>query len=417
MSKLKSYKLLTVTHKTANLKRIGDYVLKVEETRQLKLKIDELKKRFGFEELLYVATCNRVMYLFTGETIVDDTFVEEFFTYINPSLFTNSPSSVLSEVSNYQGVEALSHIYEVASSIDSLVVGEREILRQLRDAYDQCSRWKVTGDKIRLLMRFVVSAAKSVYSNTRIGEKPVSVVSLAAKKLLESKFPRNSKILLIGAGQTNTLVSKFLLKYQFNYVTVFNRNLERAKSLANKFGWDYQRLEDLENYKKGFDIIIICTGATKPIVTKSLYEKLLNGDEHRKLIIDIAVPHNVSCDVVTNFNTQYIEIEDIKALAKKNLAFRENEVGKAKELLAKEIEDFEGYYKERQVEIAMRSIPKEIKAVKSKAMNEVFKKEVEALDDNTRALMERMLTYMEKKCISIPMKVAKNVVMNANPNS
>lgn len=406
---LDTYQLLTITHKTASLKTIGDYVVKDNEN--LKEQLESLKSTFGFEELLYVPTCNRVMYFFTGDVQVSSDFIERFFTTINPSL-TNDLNRIHNEVSYYFGEYAINHFYSVASSVDSLVIGERQILGQLREFYEQSETMNLTGDHLRLMMRFAVTTAKRVYSQTRIGEKPISVVSLAIKKLLEAQPSKQAKILLVGAGQTNVLVSKFLTKYQYENVVVFNRSVEKAEKLSQKFKNEFDSLAELENYKGGFDVMIVCTGATEAIITKDLYSKIIGDDTSEKVIIDLAIPNNVDKEVTENFNMSYIEIDTLRALAVENMAFRGREVSKAKQIIIEEVTDFEGQFKQRQIEKAMRQIPVQIKKVKSRAMNQVFHKEIATLDENTRELMERMLTYMEKKCISIPMTIAKDVMMN-----
>lgn len=413
MSDVSLYKTITVTHKTTNLKQISDYVV-MDENNNLNQLLHNLKTAFGLDELLYLSTCNRVLYLFTTPEDIDSDFTKRFLSSINPIFQApEADKRIQEEVLQYKGLEAVNHIYEVASSIDSLVVGEREILRQLREAYQQCIDWKLTGDNLRLLMRFVVTGAKKVYAQTRIGEKPISVVSLAIQKMLSTKFSRRSRILLIGAGQTNTLVSKFLSKYDYQNVTVFNRTFEKAQKLASKFkNSEAFPLESLEEYKKGFDIIIACTGSVKPLVTTELYAALLNEDNAHKLVIDLSIPNNVDRTIAQTHDVNYIEIEDIRQMAKINLAFREREVTNAQAILAEEIKEFEIQFRNRQVELAMRDIPVQIKAVKVKAMNEVFKKELADLDDQTIELMERMMSYMEKKCISIPMKMAKKMAVN-----
>jgi len=128
-------------------------------------------------------------------------------------------------------------------------------------------------------------------------------------------------------------------------------------------------------------------------------------------LIDLSIPHNISREVVTKNNTQYIEIEGLRVLANENLAFRRQEVVKAKELIQAEVKAFHPIYKQRKLERALQHIPKEIKAIKAHAMNEVFKKELDSLDDDTKALLERMMLYMEKRCIGIPMKAAKEAML------
>lgn len=406
---LDKYKIITVTHKRVNLKEIGRYAIHASDSASLEVRLNELKEQFHFGEIMYLSTCNRIMYFFTNDRELDAAFTYEFFKHINPTLSDEELSVAQEQSMQLQGMDALAHLYDVSASIDSLVIGERQILGQLREAYDQCRRWGLTGDNIRMAMDHAVISAKNVYSNTRIGEKPVSIVSLAIQKLLRTNLSKEARLLLIGAGQTNQLVGKFLAKSGFSNVTVFNRTLSKAEQIAELVTGKAQPLDDLESYEQGFDGIIVCTGSSKPILDAALYEQLLAGETDRKVVIDLAIPHNTSQEVVERFNVNYIEIEGLRNLAKENMAFREKEVGRAKELLSDLLAEFPVLYKQRQVEIAMRAVPTEIKAVKSRAMNEVFRKDLESLDDNTRELVERMLSYMEKKCIGIPMKAARQL--------
>jgi glutamyl-tRNA reductase len=402
---LQHYKILTVTHRQTSLKRIGQYVVKAENPDSLRDQLFEHRHALGLQELYYAATCNRTLFLFTTEQSLDTDFVHRFFQRINPAL---SPAEIGADVLVYEGEAAVAHLFEVAASIDSLVIGERQILGQLREAYDQCLQWGLTGDDLRLLFQQAVGAAKDVYASTRIGEKPVSVVSLAVQKLLQLHLPKEARILLIGAGQTNNLVSKFLIKHQYHNVTVFNRTLEKANTLAARFAGQAFKLDQLSQYEGGFDCIVVCTGATEPILTTELFGQLLQGESGAdKIIIDLAIPHNTDPAVMKVYDPIYIEIEGLRSLAEDNMAFREREISMAAQLLTVHGEEFPILYKQRQIERAMRQVPVEIKAVRHRALNEVFRKEMDGLDDDTRALVDEMLRYMEKKCISIPMKAAR----------
>lgn len=406
---INNYKILTITHRKTNLKDIGQFIIKHTDTDELRDRLAHFKAAFGIDELMYLATCNRITFLFYTPIQFNKKFVTQFFQEINSEL---SETLINDKVVSYVGEKALEHVYEMAASIDSLVVGEREILRQFRQAYEQCKNWKFTGDNLRLLINSVVEGAKNVYAQTRIGEKPVSIVSLAIQKLLKSNLPRDARILLIGAGQTNTLVGKFLAKYQFKNVTIFNRTLAKAEQLATLINGNAKgkRLSALADFQEGFDAIIVCTGVTKAIIDVKLYRNLLQEEQDKKLIIDLAIPNNVSKEVVETFTTNYIEIEDLRQLAKINLAFREEEVAIARKQLASYIQAFPTIYQHRQISRAMRHVPAEIKAIKSHAINNVFHKEVSQLDDSARLLVEKMLDYMEKRCIGIPMKAAKEAI-------
>ena len=206
-------------------------------------------------------------------------------------------------------------------------------------------------------------------------------------------------------------LGKFLSKYEYSNITVFNRSLDKAEQLAESLGGIALPLTDLENYKEGFDCLIVCTGSTEPIITAPLYEKLLNGETQRKVVIDLSIPNNVAASVVEQYDFEYIEVEGLRNLAKQNLAFREREVERAHKVLNEYVEEIPSLIKQRQIELAMRQVPIEIKAIKDHAINEVFRKEVATLDEQTKDLMEKMLAYMEKKCIGIPMKAAREAVL------
>lgn len=406
MNTLHSYKILTITHKRTPLKDIGQFVLSnVDDDQVLGLRLKAFKAALNLQELMYLATCNRIMFFFVGDQPIDAQFIAAFQAVVYPELGTDMPVAAHADV--YEGIQAIQHLLEVASSVDSLVIGEREILRQLRLAYDRCQQLGTTGDSIRMAITLAVNVAKKVYSTTKIGQKPVSVVSLAVRQLLAKHPAKDARILLLGAGQTNTLVGKFLVKYGFTNCTVFNRSLGNAELLAESLNGTARELTALSTYSKGFDIIIACTGATDPILTKALYEQLLQGETDTKIIIDLSIPNNVAAEVANAEQVDYIEIDGLKELVNENLAFREREVVNAQALIQQEVQKYNQTYQGRQVELALKEVPQQIKAIRQHALTSVFKKEVASLDDDTQELIDRMMAYMEKRCIAIPIKAAK----------
>jgi len=403
-----NYQILTITHRQTNLADIEKFVIPDAEGTVLCARLEELKVKFEIEELFYLATCNRVMYFFHTHHYISQDFAKEFFQFINPSL---DFAKYGSKIAHFHGDEALQHLLQVSASIDSMVVGEREILRQLREAYERCFDWKLAGDNLRLAFRLAIESGKEVYAQTKIGEKPVSVVSLAIQKMRQYHLPKNARILMVGAGQTNRLVAKFLKKMEVGEITIFNRTLKKAEEVAQIMNGEAKSLSELSDFKGGFDCMIVCTGSTKSVITPALYQQLLQGEINEKLIIDLSIPYNVSKEVVDNFSIKYVEIEGLKALANTNHEFRKKEVKKAKLLIDRQLEEFHNTYRQRQIARAMSSVPAEIKQVKYKAVNEVFQKDLEALDEETRTLVMNMMDYMERRCIGIPMKAAKELVL------
>ena len=276
---LNGYKILTVTHRQTPLHRIGAFVVPHENENHLNTQLASLKKAMQIDELTYLSSCNRVLYFFYTEQPISSSFKFDFFKNIQPSL---SEEIIEQETVLLEGASAIDHLFKVAASIDSLVVGEREILRQLREAYNRSRLGGLTGDHLRIAMDAAVVAAKEVYAKTKLGEKSVSVVSLAIKEMMKTNLPKEARILLVGAGQTNALVAKFLKKYGYANVSVFNRTVSKAEKLATLLGGTAFQLKHLQAYKNGFDCMIVCTGATEAIINNELYASILNSDKSKK---------------------------------------------------------------------------------------------------------------------------------------
>ena len=402
---LDGYHILTLTHRDAPLETIGKMVLNDDSAPLL----HALKNRFGWEEMLYLATCNRVVFLFYAQGPVSGNMANEIVGQTRPDLSATETEHISEKMQVLHGADAIRHWMEVAASMDSIVIGEREIIRQLRDAYDRSDKAGLTGDHLRLLMRFTIETAKEIYSQTGIGEKAVSVVALAFNELLKVTSDRKSRILLVGAGQTNTLLAKFLAKHGFQNITVFNRSLENARKLADTVQGRAFPLDALRHYPEGFDCLVVCTGATSPVITPEIYQNLLQGETSKKVVVDLAVPNNVDKKILPAFPIHLIEIEGLQNTADDNLAYRENERKKAGVMIAERLQAFCGHWYERQVERSLSYIPDEVRAVKERAINQVYGKEFALLDAKTQALVLEMMDYMEKKCIAIPIKTMKEI--------
>lgn len=402
---LDGYHILTLTHRNATLETIGKLVVQDQASPLL----NALKARFEWDEMLYLATCNRVVFLFYSRQPVAENIANELVSSVRPDLSADETEIIGAQMRLLQGADAVRHWLEVAASMDSLVIGEREIIRQLRLAYDRNRAAGRTGDHLRLLMRFTIESAKEIYSRTAIGQKAVSVVALAFSAMQQAAADRNSRILLVGAGQTNNLFAKFLLKSGYKNIIVFNRSLQNAQTLAATLQGRALPLDALQHYSEGFDCLVVCTSATQALVTPELYQHLLQGERSKKVLVDLSVPNNVDKKIVNAFSVQFIEIEGLKTIAGENLAHREKERQKAESIITERLFTFRDQWNERQVERSMSHIPDEVRAVKEKAIYQVYGKEFAALDPQAQSLVLEMMGYMEKKYIAIPIKTMKKM--------
>lgn len=401
------FKVLTITHHVIDVAEIEDYVVKHETEGELVDQLQRIKEILDIEELAYLSTCNRVSYMIYTHKEVDLNFINHFFDLVNPQLHLEDSAKLSNLVSFYDGLEAIQNIFEVACSIDSLVVGEREIFRQFRESLSFAQSKGLAKDNFRLLEKTAIEAAKKVYSNTRIGEKPLSIAALAMDCLQQLAPSKDSRVTLIGAGETNTLMSKFFLKHGYHDFKIFNRSPLRGQVLADALKGTTVPLSELGAEPLAFDILVVCTASTSPIVTSEKYAKMVEGDSHKKIVIDLSVPANVSKDVVNGYDIEYIEIENLKSLAERNLDFRKQEIGLAKAVITQQVNIFKGLYQQRKLERSLSELPVEIKKLKEKVKTELFKDRISQLDENGQALISDILDYFEKKSISIPMKTAK----------
>lgn len=405
---MKYLKIIAFTHKYVDLKDLGKFVICNE---CLETSLESVKAKFDIPEIFYLGTCNRVEFVFSAEQSLDDAFVKDFIQTLNLPVSEDQLDKFVSQASVFEDVEAFNHLLRISCSLESLVVGEKEILAQLRKAYETCRTAGFTGDYLRLIMGRVVKTAKEVYTHTGISRKPISVVSLAYRKLRELKMCTNAKILIVGAGETNRNITKYLKKHKYSNFAVFNRSLENAEILAAELGGKAFSLEGLKTYKKGFDVIITCTSATEPIITNEIYQSLLNGDTSRKVIVDLAVPNDTSPEVLEKNPVTFIEVHSLQEIADSNLKERYDELVHAERIIEQNIHDFRPVLKQRRVEIAMREVPVKIKEIKENALNKIFFDEIEGMDDNSREILGRVINYMEKKYISVPMVIAKDILI------
>jgi glutamyl-tRNA reductase len=405
---MKNLKVIAFTHKTVSIDEIGKYHCADERLQEC---LTSLKQVMNISELMYLSTCNRVEFIVSTNDEIDSAYLYKFLHAFNAAWDEEFLNNSVEKAIVYSGDDAIRHLFHVATSIDSLVVGEREIITQVRNAYEKCRQFSITGDLIRLAIKKTIETAKKIYTETNIARNPVSVVSLAYRKLRELNVPLNARILIIGAGVTNTAMAKYLKKHGFVNFTIFNRTLANAEKLAKEINGIAFQLSELKNYRKGFDVIVTCTGSEEPIITLDLYRSLVGDDKQRKIVIDLAVPNDLDVEILNNYDVNLIAVNNLQEIAQENLKERQKEIDNCNLIIENKIDEFKEMVKERQLELALSAVPEKVKEIKAKAINSVFAKDLESLDNNSREVLEKVLAYMEKKYISVPMKMAKEILL------
>ncbi len=402
-------KIIAFTHKNTPVDKIGQFHLNDEEIAN---RLTHLKNSCDLHELMYLSTCNRVEFLFTNQQLIDKEFLKQFFTAFAPHFNNEEINHAVQDALVFKGSAAIRHLFEVSSSMDSLVVGEREIITQVRNAYDKCNALGLTGDTTRLAVKFAVTTAKEVYTKTEIANKPVSIVSLAYRKLIEAGIKPDARFIIIGAGQTNTLMAKFLVKHKFGNFSVFNRTLTNAEVLAKELNGEAHGLNELKTYQKGFDVLITCTASNEYIVDNSIYNSLLNGDKNQKIVIDLSIPNDIDPEVIQNNAIKLIDIKYLQEVANENLLARKKELHLCDRIIEDKLAEYKAAFKLRQVELAMQEVPEKVKEIRANAIENVFARDIENMDIQSKEVLDKILNYVEKKYISVPMKMAKEIIID-----
>jgi len=390
---MQGLRAISIHHHHFPLETIGEFSI---SEAALEGTVNKLKQTFGIQEIMYLGTCNRIEFIFTLPHYVCPGFAFEFLKCVQPNVPDEVLRGIAGKVLRFNDEETVEHLFRVASGLDSMIVGEQEIITQLRKAYEVCENLKVTGDDLRLLIQAAIRVGKEVYTETNLSKKPVSIVSIAWNEFRKKQFPHQSRILCVGAGQIIRNFVKFLGENNYSNVHVVNRSLENAEQVARLAAGTASTLSDLTAQIPAADVLIVCTGSQEYIIQKEHLEMLVDGNSTEKMVIDLALPNNVHPDVLNLPNIDFVDMVSIQDGIR---------------IVDRNKTEFKKMVQSRNVERAMRAIPETIKGIKQTAVELVFKKEIDGLNEETKALVLDIIQYMEKKYISVPMKMAKDVLL------
>lgn len=297
-------------------------------------------------EAAIVSTCNRTeLYTNLNEENDFNSLLDWFCQYhklekqnVEPYIYLHSNN------------DAVKHILRVASGLDSLVLGEPQILGQIKDAYSTANQAGTLGRQLNRLFQHTFSVAKKVRTDTAIGANPVSV-AFAAVSLSKRIFADLSKhsALLIGAGETTELVAQHLANQGVNKIIVANRTVERAQSLASKFDAEAIALSDMPERLVEADIIIASTASQLPILGKGAVERALKQRKHRPMfMVDIAVPRDIEPEVSELDDVYLYTVDDLQEVIEEGRQSREEAAVQAEDIIVNQVEHFMGWLRSLQ---------------------------------------------------------------------
>jgi glutamyl-tRNA reductase len=270
---------------------------------------------------------------------------------------------------------AVEHIMKVACGLDSMVLGEPEILGQVKAAFSESCSASAISSSFHQLFQQVFAIAKEVRSSTAIGACPMSIASttlMLAKKLF-TPFS-TAKIALLGAGDMVALLLRYIQTISVEKVWVVNRSAEKAKELTYQFGGEARELAELEEVISEADILITATGSLQPLVTTSLLNNALKSRQHPLYVFDIAVPRDVEATAAILPNVKLYCIDDLKTIIQDNHLSRQHAADKAQEIIKKKSEEYLiNLASQAQVSDTIRAYRQQIEAICEAELNKALR--------------------------------------------
>jgi glutamyl-tRNA reductase len=302
--------------------------------------------------------------------------------------------------------EVARHLFRVASGLDSMVLGEPQILGQLKDSYDQARGDNAVNSILDRLFQHSFSVAKRVRTDTEIGSNPVSV-AFAAVNLSKQIFGNLNQLhaLLIGAGETIELVSRHLKSQQIGSITIANRSVERARLLADQIGAEAVQINAVPEQLVRADIVISSTASQLPILGKGATESALKQRKHRPIfMVDLAVPRDIESEVGELQDIYLYTIDDLKTVVDENLRGRELAAEAALEIINLEVTMFDRWLKTHQSADHIRQLRDGAELIKQQAIEKALaqlKQDVDAKQALQRLANEITNKLMHKPTIEM----------------
>lgn len=396
-----SFILLGVNHKTTPVE--------IREEIALTNGYDEPLRRLaaldGCRECFLLSTCNRVELLVVGQYSED--LVERLLRFL---FGADRPlTDCRSYTYLYTGIEAVRHLFAVAASLDSLVVGEAQILGQIKEAYRFASVARSTGPLLNRLLHKTFSMAKRIRTETGIGSSAVSISS-AAVELARKIFGElhDKRVLLVGAGEMAELAALHLVGQGVASVTVVNRTLARGGELARRFAGRAVSFDELVNQLEQADIIISSTSATGVILKKAEVKPVMRLRRNKPLFfIDIAVPRDLDPALNDLENVYLYDIDDLGQVVEMNRSERDREAIKAKRIVEEETIKFQHW-------LGSMAVTPTILDLRSRA-DEICRQELaktlsrmNGLSDGERRSVEKMAAAITAKLLHNPLQYLKD---------
>ena len=383
-------KILGLNHNTAPVEVREQVVFAGDD---LPAALQDVKNIEGVDEAVLLSTCNRTEFYI----VADDAGSDRLQAWLKDS--RGLGEAVEQSLFRKHDDDAIRHLFRVACGLDSMVLGEPQILGQLKDAYREAQSAGTAGSALSQVFQHSFSAAKKVRTDTEIGSSPVSV-AYAAVDLAKQFFAGFKKhtALLIGAGVTIELVARHLRAKDIGRLFVANRSLERARALAHEFGGYALPLSELGGTLPQADIVITSTASQEPVVTYEQMKAAVKARKHKPIVaIDIAVPRDIDPEVSKLSDVYLFTIDDLDNMISESIVNREQAAIDADRILSDELARYLTMQRAKQVAPVITSLRDHAESIREEVMAQARRRlaqgvsEGEIVEYATAAVMKKLL--------------------------
>jgi len=393
-----------ISHKTASLELRERLTLDEEHSLRL---AQELLDEGCACEAVALSTCNRTELYMYGR----DSLAARQAAIAHLARQAGVEASELESSSySYSGDGAIAHLFRVTSSLDSMVVGEAQIVAQMKAAYQQACEGGTTSVVFNRLFRNALEVGKRVRTETAIGERPVSVSSAAVELALQvfGKF-KDHTVLIVGAGETSELTATHLKAHGIERILVTNRTFAAAEDLARRVGGRAVPFEDLEGHVADADIVISSTSAPEYVIGRDSVERALKRRHHRPVFfIDIAVPRDLDPEIRRVRNAYLYDIDDLQHVVVQNRHEREKEAAHAERIVEQELASVNDWLRSLEVVPTIATLRESVEQIRRGELERLSSR-ISGLSDEQRAQVEMLTTSIVNKILHMPTVKMKEV--------
>ena len=389
--------LIGLNHKTAPVEVRERLAFSSEDNPKV---LEAMRQEPLVDEVVLFSTCNRVEILLATKDVQNA--VETVKNFLAD--FKKTPRESFEQALYvYNGDEAVRHIFRVSSSLDSMVVGEPQILGQIKDSYLEASKHRTCGVILNRLMHRSISIAKRVRTETGIGDHAVSI-SYAAVELGRKIFGEleDKAVLLIGAGEMAELAVENLVANRASPIFVANRTFERGLEIAEKFHGTVIKFEEIRDYLKEVDIVISSTGAPHYVLLHDDFKGVMRARRNRPLfLIDIAVPRDIDPEINRITNVYTYDIDDLKNAIQENIEERQHEALKGARIVDGAVIQFRRWFQSLDVVPTIVALREKVEAIRQTELKKTFAS-LSSDSQEDRAAIDRLTAALVKKILHDP---------------